>query len=649
MFTRGLRTTQKKPSFRAQLDVSEKPFFRGKHLQLHLLESAAKHGHLKPPGWMPLPPKFENWTLFQRNTYIKRAIILKHKQREKDRKVEKEEKRLSKLSVKSLKSWFIHDAIAQMADMEAELALLEATEALNTIQAQVHQHHLNSTQLQLHCRTQGAQELAQKTHMQRLQQHAEQQTVALQEAQSWYDLCLQRAKTRDKLKRQVLPLCANIDTDSLNGFHQRFETTRLRQRLYQTYFQQIVLSMVNRAEIIASERQMVSLQEQLSRNKLSLEDRVMHMQHLQRTMRCSDWMRMKRSVLNQSFFPKHRIQTLRARFQGWVRYFYWNQGHKEAFTLKYEVIKRQRDLDRQFAAQLTLSRVAVPPPSATSAPVVRRNTGTNRNDANKSSIATASISHSQPQNNQHQRPKEGSAGTEEDDDDLGGTGDDNVDDHYDDDDDDDEGKVDEEEAKEDHQGHHQRTSSAFKQSSQQLQQQQRKSQSKAVVDPAYPEDAAQNWSLISRTTSSRTPLQCQHCLAFYLAASNTSLSCGYHPGRYEMSCPASCRDPGHTPACASHRSRRYTCCLAKAERANGCARRYHIPPAKDPVYEEILQSMRIRDREEDTKLSEAVEKARAMDYPVRLDRAKAEQRQVVEEEMIAKRAVAKRFETLKMV
>jgi hypothetical protein len=43
---------------------------------------------------------------------------------------------------------------------------------------------------------------------------------------------------------------------------------------------------------------------------------------------------------------------LQERFGGWVRFFLWNRGHKEAFELKYELIKRQLDLDRQFKEQL---------------------------------------------------------------------------------------------------------------------------------------------------------------------------------------------------------------------------------------------------------------------------------------------------------
>ena len=35
-----------------------------------------------------------------------------------------------------------------------------------------------------------------------------------------------------------------------------------------------------------------------------------------------------------------------------MRFFLWNRGHREAFELRYELLKRQMDLDRQFKEQL---------------------------------------------------------------------------------------------------------------------------------------------------------------------------------------------------------------------------------------------------------------------------------------------------------
>lgn len=64
-------------------------------------------------------------------------------------------------------------------------------------------------------------------------------------------------------------------------------------------------------------------------------------------------MRLKRSALNKKFFPKIRRQTLKETFSSWVRFYCWNRGHREAFELKYEVLKRKLDVERQFKKQLS--------------------------------------------------------------------------------------------------------------------------------------------------------------------------------------------------------------------------------------------------------------------------------------------------------
>ena len=95
----------------------------------------------------------------------------------------------------------------------------------------------------------------------------------LAEASSWVEHCVHRCKNRDKLKRKVIESCCWIDTETINGFHQRFSTELLRSRLYLTYFLQIVNSVVNRAEIVATERQIMRLQQELSINANKLRER----------------------------------------------------------------------------------------------------------------------------------------------------------------------------------------------------------------------------------------------------------------------------------------------------------------------------------------------------------------------------------------
>jgi hypothetical protein len=81
--------------------------------------------------------------------------------------------------------------------------------------------------------------------------------------------------------------------------------------------------------------------------------RTKGMKRVWRELQREEMMRLKRSALsNAGFFPIERKATLHQRFSGWLRFFLWNRGHREAFTLKYSILKRQMDVARQFKKQL---------------------------------------------------------------------------------------------------------------------------------------------------------------------------------------------------------------------------------------------------------------------------------------------------------
>ena len=152
-----------------------------------------------------------------------------------------------------------------------------------------------------------------------------------------------RAKQRDKIKRKVVENCLWIDTDAITGFHQRFKTELLRKRLYWSYFKRILDSIITRAEIIASERKMMGIQELLSANNATLVERSMQMKERWQEIQRDEYMRMRKSKLNLKFFGRHRREVLHQRFSSWVRFFLWNRGHREALPAL-RAFKRQMDM-----------------------------------------------------------------------------------------------------------------------------------------------------------------------------------------------------------------------------------------------------------------------------------------------------------------
>lgn len=318
----------------------------------YLERMASSKKQLPIPAYVRTPPGFEEWPVQKRNAFLKMHILVHSKRKRIAKNIEREQRMLVHLENKSADDWQGKFSIAALEEMESELALMEAQEELKEAESRLIDVKENIQRVMIYCRDKGEEELKSRTELKRREQLARQRDQELSEADAWLQLCMRRAKNRDKLKRKVFNQCKWVDTESINGFHQRFTTELLRERLYLTYFRQIVDSIVNRSEIIATERKLLGLQESLSINKAHLVTKKKAMKGLLGDIRREEYMRMKRSVLNEKIFGSSRRACLQARFGGWVRYFLWCRGNKDAFKLKYEIIKQQLLIDRQFKEQL---------------------------------------------------------------------------------------------------------------------------------------------------------------------------------------------------------------------------------------------------------------------------------------------------------
>eukprot|EP00981_Chlorochromonas_danica_P003173 scaffold633_cov288-Ochromonas_danica.AAC.8 len=329
------------------------------------LEAGASTRSLKIPSWMAVPKQFYTWPVVEQQKYLKIQFLLHFKNQKVALKAEREEKVLQRLENKSYKNWEKYMKMVEYQSFQSELNMIMKLEEFYQVQGQVQATEENLTKLTIFCRMKGEEELSLKSSIQRFQRTYQERLTEIDQAKAWLDICLNRARHRDKLKRRVAVACQYIDTESINGFHQRFETTRLRDRIYKTYFRSIVYSIVNKAETIASERKLMDIQYQLSRTRDILNDRIQKMKSLFRDIHAEEYLRMKRSFLNQFMFTYHRKEVLTNAFMGWVRFYMWNKGHQEAFKLKFEVLKREMDIKRQYKAQLEAPRLSKPPRSTT--------------------------------------------------------------------------------------------------------------------------------------------------------------------------------------------------------------------------------------------------------------------------------------------
>lgn len=306
------------------------------------------------PIWLTknLPENWLDWNLAEQQQFVKIHTSIRAHNKRIHINEEKEFKKFNVLETRSFKEWNMKYASLNQIKLETELQSMNAYELLKERESELFELNDNIRRIAIFCREKGEEELhAQSEHKQK-EILAKKRDLEVKEATEWLELSEKRAKHRDKLKRRVTSDCKWVDTFAITGFHQRFKTELLRERLYWVYFHQIVYSIVNRAETIATERMLFSIQEKLSISRAALDDRIDGMKKLWRDMQRGELLRMRRSSLNLTLFPRHRYHTLYDSFSSWVRFYYWNRGHREAFNMKYEVLRRRMQLDKQFVDQM---------------------------------------------------------------------------------------------------------------------------------------------------------------------------------------------------------------------------------------------------------------------------------------------------------
>ncbi|RYG63733.1 hypothetical protein EON64_15335 [archaeon] len=267
-------------------------------------------------------------------------------------KLENDEKRLVRLENKSYKNWEKLIKVYEYYASASELDCIEAKEEYYDALGKLQNYQENVKKISFFCSLKGEEELKCKSKLTALRHQLSSCQEEITRATQWYEVCVQRSKNRDKLKRKVVEAVSFVDTDSINGYFQRFETARLRDRIYQTYFKDVVYAIVNRAELIVTERKCTLIQGELAIIRATLKRRITGMKRCVREIHAEEYLRMKRSYLNTKIFSNYREKIIRTTFQNWIRYYYWNKGHEEAFKLKFEVIKYQMDLKRKYKTQL---------------------------------------------------------------------------------------------------------------------------------------------------------------------------------------------------------------------------------------------------------------------------------------------------------
>ena len=235
---------------------------------------------------------------------------------------------------------------AMIAHAKVELEWMELEEEARSVEKELKVAKENLRKVSLYCQRKGQEELRARAKARKLRSSCTERTSLRDEATEWLGLCeVQMAKCR-KTSLRVNRDTKVMDTRSIAGVYQRFETNLLHQELHTHYFRTLAKIISNRAELIATERRQMLLLEMTRRNDAATIVRKRDLDRTWRKRARSDLMRLRRSELGKKIFGREQNRVIGLVFRGWVRYWYWHLGHKEAFELKYAVIKQGVDLRR---------------------------------------------------------------------------------------------------------------------------------------------------------------------------------------------------------------------------------------------------------------------------------------------------------------
>ena len=140
-------------------------------------------------------------------------------------------------------------------------------------------------------------------------------------------------------------LCAWIPR-SIAGVYQRFFTPLLHQQLHEHYFRTLAMIIINRSEIVATESRQMLLFEMTRRNEAATLVRERDLQKTWRKRIRQDYMRLFRSGTRKKRFSAGVKKDISGGLQGLGALLVLAPGHKQAFELKYAVIKHGVDLRR---------------------------------------------------------------------------------------------------------------------------------------------------------------------------------------------------------------------------------------------------------------------------------------------------------------
>ena len=309
------------------------------------MDSDSDDDNLLFPEWLHRPAAWDDWDATKQIKYIKFHKKMRRRYLAVEKKAAQEAEAVLKAQHDSYDCWnsayIDFEYLSNQSEYEYILVLEDQNHA---------EHNLLQLQYQLQqfitdCRNKGNEELRLRHEYDVLSRAFTKIEIEMIDCIAWEEKCKSKRKSRDKSKLKIEQECRYIDSKSTTGFHQRFYTDIFRKAIYIQFFQGIVYWMANHAEIIANEKMLMTTHRVMTYNTIYLDERRDGLRQLRKILKRKDCLRLRRSVLNQTYFPKHRHHLLSKFFSSWKRFLHWNKNQRDEYMLNFQVIRNNMILN----------------------------------------------------------------------------------------------------------------------------------------------------------------------------------------------------------------------------------------------------------------------------------------------------------------
>jgi hypothetical protein len=238
------------------------------------------------------------------------------------------------------------EAEAMMENIQADLEAMDREEESKLAEKEYNVALDNARKIGLRSQIKGSQEMKVTRDARKKRQHAIQCADRFARAERLCEHLTDEEETALAIYRRVLLQTSHMDSGVMHVTVQRFLTKELYEKLHLHYFRIISYILANRSEIVCVERKMMHLNEKLQKNQFDSANKVMLMNKCWLKETRLERLRMKRLDLGRLLFGKWQRRILMEVFAGWVRFWTWRLGIRNAYNLRYGLIKQGKDIAR---------------------------------------------------------------------------------------------------------------------------------------------------------------------------------------------------------------------------------------------------------------------------------------------------------------